>query len=77
MAVPSKMIERYERRFGSIAIDKGFITLNDLIQALVIQVQEEILKGTHRLIGQILFDLNIMTTTQIEEVLKEIFKHEA
>ena len=77
MAVNSKRIERDERRFGSIAIDKGFISLDDLIKALVLQVQEEILKGTHRLIGEILFDLNIMTAIQIEEVLKEMFEHES
>lgn len=77
MAVNSKGIEGYERRFGSIAIDKGFITLDGLIKALVIQVEEEILKGTHRLIGEILFELNIMTAIQIKEVLKEMFKHEA
>jgi hypothetical protein len=33
-------IEHYEKRFGIIAIEKGFISPDELIEALTVQVQE-------------------------------------
>ena len=67
-------IENYEKRFGVLAIEKGFITPDELFEALRVQVQDEIEKGTHRLIGEILLDRNSMTAAQIDEVLKVVFK---
>jgi len=69
----SKKIEVYEKRFGNIAIDMGIITLGELINALEIQVQEEIDNGERRLIGQILLELKIITSDQIKQVLANIF----
>ena len=68
----TKKPAHYEKRFGIIAIEKGFITQEDLILALTTQVREDIKYGTHRLIGELLFDLKIMDENQIEEVVKEI-----
>lgn len=61
-----------ERRFGSIAIEKGFITPDDLTGALKIQVQEEFEFQNRRLIGQILFGLDKMTVDQIKKVLADL-----
>jgi hypothetical protein len=47
-------IEHFEKQFGIIAIEKGFIKPDNLIDALEIQVQEDIEYKTHRLIGEIL-----------------------
>ena len=73
LEMPEK-IEYYEKRFGLIAIEKGFITPEELITALRIQIGEDIEYGTHRQIGEILLDLDIMNANQIEEVVKSIFK---
>ena len=62
----------YERRFGNIAIKKGFITSDDLSEALKVQVQEEFEFEDRRLIGQILYGLNKMTVDQIKAVLAEL-----
>jgi hypothetical protein len=67
-------IAQYDKRFGLIAIEKGFITDDDLIKALIIQVKEENENGRHRLIGEILLDMDVMSDRQIEEVLMEIFR---
>ena len=69
----SKKIEHYEKRFGIIAIEKGFINPEELITALTIQVGEDIKYGTHRQVGEILLALDIMEANQIEEVVKSIF----
>ena len=68
-----RRIEQYEKRFGLIAIEKGFITPDELIAALKIQVREDVEHETHRQIGEILLDQNIMSANQIEAVVKTIF----
>jgi hypothetical protein len=69
-----KKIEHYEKRFGIIAIAKGFITPDDLVRGLTIQVNEDIGNTPHRLLGEICFAMGIMTDKQVEEVLSEIFR---
>jgi transcriptional regulator CtsR len=58
------------KRFGVIAVEKGFITKEQLMYALNIQASENIAEGRHRLIGQILLEEKLMTEAQIEEVMK-------
>ena len=71
-----EQIETYEERFGNIAIAKGFITPEDLLTALKIQVQEETEKKKHRLIGQILLEQGVISGKQIQQVLAELFSRE-
>ena len=62
-------IEEYEKRFGAIAVEQGYISLEQLLEAMKVQVTEDIEKKKHRPIGQILFELGYMSDSQIEEVL--------
>ena len=57
------------RRFGSTAIDRGFISKDQCVRALEIQVEESKEKGKHRLLGKILMDMKLLTQRQIDEVL--------
>jgi hypothetical protein len=66
-------IEHYEKRFGILAVRKGYMTADELINGLSIQVHEDLNRIPHRLLGQILFEGGVMTDKQIEEVLSEIF----
>lgn len=68
------MDDSKQLRFGAIAVKKEFITEDQLFQALIIQAKENIDKGAHRLLGQILLDEGSMTAPQVEEVL-EIINH--
>ncbi len=61
-----------EKRFGIIAIEKKYITPNDLIEALRIQVQEDIGQGKHQRIGEILVAKGKMTDAQVEDVLETL-----
>jgi hypothetical protein len=65
-----KNTARFEKRFGVIAVEKGFVTPEQLFDALKTQVQDDIERGTHRLIGEILSDRNAMTFEQVDQVLK-------
>ena len=53
----------------------GFITPEDLIRAMTLQIQEDMQPDRHhRLIGEILLSEDLMSTDQIETVLNELFK---
>ena len=69
---PSK-IEHFEKQFGVIAIEKGFITADNLIEALKVQIKEDVESKSHRLIGEILMEKDYITADQIQEVLNSIF----
>jgi len=65
----SRKAERFEKRFGVIAVEKGFITPDQLFDALKMQVQDDMEAGNHRLIGEILCAHNAMTFEQVDQVL--------
>ena len=58
-----------EVRFGKVAVDMGFITMDQMLNAIEIQVKENIAFGTHRKIGLILLEDGHITSDQIDEVL--------
>lgn len=62
--------EYSEIRFGVVAVKKGFVTADHVLTAMKLQVAEDLKSGTHRPIGTILLDQELITAPQIEEVLK-------
>ncbi len=64
--------DKIDKRFGSIAIRKGYITMEQLIEALTQQVKENISKNQHRLIGSILRERGFLTLEQIDEILTDM-----
>ena len=67
--------EHLEKRFGVVAVEKGLITANQVIEALSTQVMEDIEKGQHRFIGRILLEQGVITLSQIDDVLKSMGKN--
>lgn len=65
---------KFVKRFGTVAVEKGFITPENLYEAVKIQILENLDSYDHRLIGQILLKLGHIDTEQIKEVLKTIGK---
>ena len=61
-------IKDLDNRFGTTAIKLGFITSEQLLEALTVQVKENVNDGIHRLIGSILREKGYMTVEQIEQV---------
>lgn len=61
--------EHLEKRFGVLAVERGFVTADQVIEALRIQVTEDMYRGKHRVIGRILLEQGIMTLSDIDEVL--------
>jgi UDP:flavonoid glycosyltransferase YjiC (YdhE family) len=65
----------YAFRFGEIAIKKGFITAQQLEEALDEQIADDLSNNHHRLIGEILLEQGEMTPKQIAIVLEELVKN--
>ena len=58
-----------QKRFGQNAIEKEFITKEQLIEALSYQVKENVEAGLHRKIGAILFEMEYLDAVQVKQVL--------
>jgi len=71
-----KGIDLPQRRFGLIALEKGFIKADQLYEALIRQRAQETGGAERRPPGMILKDLGYLTVSQINEILR-ILQHEA
>lgn len=63
-----------QRRFGFIAIEKGFIKADQLFEALMRQKAQETGGAERRPLGMILKDLGYLSVSQINEVLQTLQK---
>ncbi len=72
--VLKKLAIQYFPRFGNIAVHMGFVTAEQLKEAVVLQVEDDIFERPHRLIGEILLENGWITDEQIDTVLNELFK---
>ena len=64
--------EDKEMRFGIIAVEKGFVTAEQVVNALEVQVKEDLSSGKHQRIGMILLEQGHITLQQVNEVLQEM-----
>ena len=69
-------IEKMDKRFGEVAIEKGFIDPEQLMASLKIQAGEEREQGKHRIIGAILVEYGFMNISQVEEVIHSMDRSE-
>jgi len=61
-----------ERRFGTIAVEKGYADADQVMEALKVQITEDLSRREHRPIGLILAGMGLITRAQIDEVLKSM-----
>ncbi len=66
--------ESKAKRFGTIAIEKGYIVQEQLMDALKIQVEEDVKEGSHRLLDIILFEQKNLDAVQIKSILDQMLK---
>ncbi len=57
------------RRFGTAACLKGYVTIDQLRQALSEQLEEDISGKAHRFLGEILNQKNWITKEHVAEIL--------
>ncbi len=61
-------------QFGKIAVDMGFVTAEQLTEAIAEQAEDSLSKKPRRLIGSILFEHGWITRDQIDFVVLRLFK---
>jgi hypothetical protein len=66
------ILVEFSGRFGMVAVNRGYVTPNQLKEALAEQVDDDLATRPHRLLGNIFFEKNLMNLNQIEEVLDEL-----
>ena len=64
------------RLFGEVALEKQFVTVSELYEALTMQARAEVRGEPYKFLGEILSDLGYMKETQVLEVLHEIHVEE-
>ena len=69
-----RVSEKYCPRFGHIAVAMGLINEEQLKQALCCQVDDQMADKEHRLLGEVLFDLDFLSSDQIDRVLNRLFQ---
>jgi len=69
-----KEVSKLCRRFGTIAVKKGFVSADQIKEAFIEQLDDDLNGREHRLIGTILFEKDLMTWDQVNIVLKELLK---
>jgi hypothetical protein len=65
-------IDLPQRRFGLIALEKGFIKADQLYEALIRQRAQETGGAERRPLGMILKDLGYLTVSQINEIMQTL-----
>jgi len=66
--------KQYNPRFGEIAIDKGFVTAEQLTEAIAEQAEDSLSNKPHRFIGSILFEHGWINKKQIDIIMCELYK---
>jgi len=58
-----------EKRFGTVAVENKMISMEQLQEALKLQIEENIKGKEHRLLGVILEELGYITEEQVNKIL--------
>ncbi|MBI4682408.1 MAG: hypothetical protein HY757_04820 [Nitrospirae bacterium] len=64
----------YHPRSGQIAVELGFITVDQLKEALSEQIDDDVSHRPHRFLVEIFFANGWITREQIDIILDELFK---
>ncbi|NNG46328.1 MAG: hypothetical protein HKM86_04330 [Deltaproteobacteria bacterium] len=59
-------------RFGSIAVYRKYVTLEQVQLALAKQIEDNVNGEQHRLLGDILLEKNWITDEQVKSILSEM-----
>jgi len=67
------MVKDRYKFFGEVALEKRFVTAEQLYEALTIQARDKVEGKGERLLGQILLELGHMDENQIRNVLDILY----
>ena len=65
------IFKKMKKRFGALALNEGFVNVEQIIEALSIQLKENIETKKNRPIGEILVQLGYINTKELKELLEK------
>ena len=65
--------DRYRKLFGEVALENGFVTREQILEALDVQQQRKAVGKSIKLLGQILLELGHMDTEQVQQVIDILY----
>lgn len=68
------VLKKIKSRFAVLCKKKGYASRDQILEALMIQVHENIEEKKHRPIGEILMERGHMNKTQVDEILSLIIE---
>ncbi len=74
--VYKNLSKEHSPQFGKVAVDMGFITAEQLTEALAEQAEDSLSNKPHRFMGSILFEHGWITGKQIDNVVNELYEQE-
>ena len=66
--------QKFCPRCGMLAVEMGFVTVQQVREGMAEQLDDDIATRPHRLLGTIFVDKGWMTFREVEMVLEKIFK---
>jgi len=70
-----KMVpQKFCPRFGMLAVEMGFVSVEQVREGMAEQLDDDIANRPHRLLGTIFVDRRWMTFREVEMVLERLFK---
>lgn len=67
-------VQYQEIRFGTCAVKEGFVTPDQVVKAIEIQVREDLSTGRHKAIGEILLEQGIISRSELDDILHIMYK---
>ena len=64
--------EEFDMRFGSLAVEKGFITIDQLVAMRNSQFMTSMVEGSCKSIGMLLLEEGIIDMGQVSEVMQSL-----
>lgn len=74
--IMQELSQKYNPRFGQISVEKGFASSEQVKQAVLEQIDDNLAKKPHRFIGRIMLDRGWLNAQQVDEILNELFRNE-
>jgi hypothetical protein len=67
-----KPLNTFNHRFGTLAIEMGFVTIEQVLGVIFEQVMDDHYRKRHTKIGRIMIDKGLMSKEQVEAVLEKL-----
>lgn len=68
----NKSFDNFIHRFGTLAVEMGFVTIEQVLGVIFEQVMDNHYRKKHKKIGRLMIDKGLMSREQVEAVLKKL-----